>query len=857
MAPFGQRPARRRGVVLCLDSPIWGPRPGPGQFPRHLPVAPLSGTSDISFVTPTAELASSPADAAIEAASTVLLLRPTAAEHDRLRRLVARRLPADPDTVRALLCDIRRKPWTSRLLELCRRDDRGWVRREDAAAAVETVSDPEPADAALLAALRPVLSARLRGFGADPDAVLAAAAAEIFDAGGRVLSAREHETLVRAVADTFALPSDAPFASRALAAEADRRAERKRAESQARTRRRDEVARLRDWERSLVTFDAVPAILGCTAKEALRWIAAELLPVSRRVPDPKAPGGERWEFDPAELRRLRPSLPDWRGDTPLPLPELRKNTSNAAVARVAALDRFAAHFTTARALRRRITLVTGPTNSGKSHRALDRLAGSDSGMALAPLRLLAHEFRESLAARGTPTSLVTGEERLVVPGSRHLAATVEMCPLHNPVDVAVVDEAQMLFDPDRGAAWTAAIMGAPARELFVLGAPDCVPMVRRIAELCGDPLDEITLERKGPLHAASEPVALGELGRGDALIAFSRREVLDLRAALQARGRRVAVVYGALSPEVRRAEAARFNSGEAEILVATDAVGMGLNLDIRRVVFAALSKFDGQGRRALTAQEVKQIGGRAGRFGRHEAGVVAVLAGAGQPAFVRNMLAAPPPPPGELRPLVQPDGDIIRAVADEIGSESLFGVLARIRRAVLRRDDPNYRLADMSQSFAVASAIEGVDGLDLGSRWTYATCPVDERDNGVERLAAWAAEHGAGRPVPPPATGRLPPAERAASDDLERAEKRHKRLVAWRWLSLRFPEAYPAREEAESATARLNDWIELVLRQQARGSAVLRGSRRPVPSRSDRAAAAMPPSSRADAAVGDRRRATA
>ena len=445
------------------------------------------------------------------------------------------------------------------------------------------------------------------------------------------------------------------------------------------------------------------------------------------------------------------------------------------------------------------------------------LSRAESGMALAPLRLLAHEFREALGARGVPCSLSTGEERIPVPGSRHLAATVEMCPLHNPVDVAIVDEAQMLHDPDRGAAWTAAIMGAPARHLFVLGAPDCIPMVRRIAALCDDPVDEITLERKGPLVAADDAVKLAHLQRGDALIAFSRRDVLDLRASLLARGRRVAVVYGALSPEVRRAEAARFNSGDAEILVATDAIGMGLNLNIRRIVFAALRKFDGTMSRDLTAQEVKQIGGRAGRFGMHEAGVVAVLAGAGSPGFVRSMLAAPPAPQAELRPLVQPDADIVRAVAAEIGSDSLFGVLVRIRRAVLRRDDPNYRLSDMGQAFAVASALEGISGLDLTQRWTYAMCPIDERDNGITRLAAWAAEHAAGRPVIPPGIGKLPSPERASREELEKAEKRHKRLVAWRWLALRFPEAYPARQDAENATLRLNAWIEDVLRQQRRG----------------------------------------
>ncbi len=761
----------------------------------------------------------SPAEAAIEAAAVAVALD----EMPRLLRLVARRLPADPDAVRAALCEVRRKGWTARLVDLSQRAGEVWVRREDAAEAAAGLHDPDADEPVLRAGLDRVVLARLRALDADPERALEAALAELFDAGGRVLSASQHATLAGLVAEAFGLPPDAPFVASAIHIEAQRRAERRAAESMARTRRREEVQRLRDWERSLVEFREVPALLGCTTKEALRWVALSRLPVARRVPQKGRADGERWEFDPAELTRLRAELPAWRAEeaaTPAALRGpaiLGGRAANAAVARVAALDRYAAHFATARALQRRITLVTGPTNSGKSHTALDRLSGAASGLALAPLRLLAHEFREALGARGVPASLATGEERIVEPGSRHLAATVEMCPLHNPVEVAIVDEAQMLHDPDRGAAWTAAIMGAPAREVFVLGSPDCAPMVRRIATLCGDPIEEVTLQRKGPLAAASEAVRLGDLGAGDALIAFSRREVLDLRAALQGRGRRVAVVYGALSPEVRRAEAARFNSGDADILIATDAIGMGLNLNIRRVVFAALRKFDGTQSRDLLAHEIKQIGGRAGRYGRHEAGVVAVLAGAGSPSFIRQMLAAPSAEPPDLRPLVQPDADIVRAVADEIGSDSLFGVLARIRRAVLRRDDPNYRLADMSQAFAMATALEGVAGLDLAARWAYAMCPVDERDNGIPRLAAWAAEHGAGRIVPPPSGSRLPPPERASREELERAEKRHKRLVAWRWLSLRFPDAYPERDEAEAVTARLNGWIEAVLRQQRRG----------------------------------------
>ncbi len=748
----------------------------------------------------------SPAQQAVDAAGITI----DRSELPQLLRLVARRLPADADTVRQALCEVRRKGWASRLIDRAQRAGRIWVLRRDAEAAAASIIDPEPDDDALLAALEPVLAARLRGTAETAEAALALIRDELPGGAGRMLSPGQEAALARDLAASFGRSVD--FV-RAAGRDAERRGrEQALTERTARAGRRDELRRQRDWEASLVEFGQVPALLGCDRAEALRMVAENRLPVARTL---IRDGVEHWQFDPASLVRLRATSSNRQSGI-----QTRIRSGNAAVARVAALDRYAAHFRTARALDRRITLVTGPTNSGKSHTALDTLAHAPSGLALAPLRLLAHEFREAIEARGVPCALSTGEERIEVPGSHHLAATVEMCPMHAPMDVAIVDEAQMLHDPDRGAAWTAAIMGAPARHVFVLGAPECTAMVRRIAALCDDPLDEISLERMGPLVAASEPVRLASLGRGDALIAFSRRDVLDLRAALLARGRRVAVVYGALSPEVRRAEAARFNDGDADILVATDAIGMGLNLNIRRIVFSSLRKFDGSESRELTAQEVKQIGGRAGRHGRHETGVVAVLAGAGSPASIRAMLAAPAAMrQAELRPLVQPDADIVRAVAAEIGSDSLFGVLVRIRRAVLRRDDPNYRLADMGQAFAVATALEGVRELGLTERWAYAMCPVDERDHGIPRLAAWAADHAAGRAVPPPPVGTLPPPERATREELERAEKQHRRLVAWRWLALRFPAAYPAREEAEASTSRLNGWIEDVLRQQRRGQA--------------------------------------
>jgi ATP-dependent RNA helicase SUPV3L1/SUV3 len=761
----------------------------------------------------------SPAEAAILAAGFAIESR----EMPALIRRVERRMPADADAVRAALVEVRRRAWIARLNDLANRAGRPWVRRPDNERAAGTIAELEPADVTLLAALETALGHRFRALGSTPEAALEAVTADLAEAGTGTLSPDRHAALAAEVAAAFGLTADdaADFLDRTGAIETRRRREQRDAETAAREKRRAEVQRLRAWERSLVEFRAVPGLLGCSEKEALRWIAEGLLPVARRIPSKG--GREKWEFDPAELALLRPAVDGWRKQAKPSAPAVvgkGSRAGNAAIARVAALDRYAGHFATARALDRRLTLITGPTNSGKSHTALDRLAAAECGMALAPLRLLAHEFREALTTRGVPASLSTGEERLPTPGARHLAATVEMCPFHLPVDVALIDEAQMLGDRDRGAAWTAAIMGAPARNVYILGAPESATLVRRIATLCGDPLEEVSLKRKSPLVAAKAAVPLADLRAGDALVAFSRREVLDLRAELVRRGKRVAVVYGALSPEVRRAEAQRFRDGDAEILVATDAIGMGLNLPIRRVVFSTLRKFDGEGRRELNTQEVKQIGGRAGRYGRFEEGVVSVLAGGGSPEFIRAMLNAPPAAPEDPRPLVQPDADIVAAVAQEIGSDSLFGVLARIKRAVLRADDPNYRLADLGQAMAVASAIDGVAGLSLLERWTYALCPVDERDNGVARLARWAIEHGAGRPVAPPSAGRLPAPERAGREELERAEKTHKRLVAWRWLSLRFPSAYPDRAEAMAETARLDRWIEDVLRQHRKSRLV-------------------------------------
>ncbi len=297
-------------------------------------------------------------------------------------------------------------------------------------------------------------------------------------------------------------------------------------------------------------------------------------------------------------------------------------------------DDYAQSFIQARKLARHHHFYLGPTNSGKTYHALNTLMQAPSGIYLAPLRLLAMEIRDKLMVAGIPCNLITGEEKHIIAGAKHTASTIEMMNPNQIVDVAIIDEIQMLHDPNRGSAWTAALIGAPARQVFVCGSAAVIKPCIQVIEYLNERYQITHLQRMTPLEIEhkticgkrySKPKLKHQLQTGDAVIAFSRKDVLTYSARFRQWGYTVASIYGALSPEVRRTESERFNSGEADILVATDAIGMGLNLPIRRVIFASTHKFDGIASRLLNATEVRQIAGRAGRFGIYPTGYVNVL----------------------------------------------------------------------------------------------------------------------------------------------------------------------------------------------------------------------------------------
>ena len=279
----------------------------------------------------------------------------------------------------------------------------------------------------------------------------------------------------------------------------------------------------------------------------------------------------------------------------------------------------------ARAMRRRFILHLGGTNTGKTYAGFQRLKSAPTGVYLAPLRLLALEAQETLLDAGVDCSLTTGEEEDVREGDTHVAATAEKLDLRARYDVAVIDECQMIADRSRGYAWTRAILGVQAAEVHLCAAPEAKNLLIRLIESCGDSYEVEIHRRQTPLVCMSHAVDFEHIRPGDALISFSKVGVLSAAEDLRRSGREPAIIYGALPYATRRRQMDGFLDGRMEYVVATDAIGMGLNLPIRRVIFMETEKFDGVERRELRPEEIQQIAGRAGRFGMYAKGYVGAM----------------------------------------------------------------------------------------------------------------------------------------------------------------------------------------------------------------------------------------
>lgn len=261
--------------------------------------------------------------------------------------------------------------------------------------------------------------------------------------------------------------------------------------------------------------------------------------------------------------------------------------------------------------RPRLTAVLGPTNTGKTHLAIERMLGHASGMIGFPLRLLAREnYDRIVAIKGRAhVALVTGEEKIIPPGARWFLCTVESMPLDRPVAFIGIDEIQLCADPERGHIFTDRLLHARGGvETMVMGSETIRPLIRKLVPEA----EFITRPRFSELtHTGMRK--LTRLPERSAIVVFSATDVYEIAELMRRQRGGTAVVLGALSPRTRNAQVGLYQSGEVDYLVATDAIGMGLNMDIDHVAFARLTKFDGRGPRRLYATEIAQIAGRAGR----------------------------------------------------------------------------------------------------------------------------------------------------------------------------------------------------------------------------------------------------
>jgi len=472
----------------------------------------------------------------------------------------------------------------------------------------------------------------------------------------------------------------------------------------------------------------------------------------------------------------------------------------------------------ARRLTRRWTALLGPTNSGKTHRSIEAMAAAEHGIYLSPLRLMALENQERIEAMGVPCSLVTGEEEIIREGATHFCCTVEEFARfrHQHWDVVVVDEVQMMADPQRGWAWVDALVSAHTPQLMMTGPALIEPSLRTLCDLCEDKLVVQRTKRLSPVEVARHATTLERLEPGSLLVAFSRKLVLELKGMLESVGKSVSVVYGALSPEVRREQARRFREGEADIMVATDAVGMGLNLPAHTLCFYTDEKFDGIQNRQLKVQEVKQIGGRAGRFGHHDSGEITAL----DPQTlksIRHLFNSPDAPVDLSQFQVRPSIDHLSAISELMGEPSLLRSWLTFNRNI------NYGEAFISVlPDELAEWIELIDDpkIPLWLRWTFACTPIRGGfDSPASQHAQrWIKRVAEGHAISMP--------KLLLGSDLSSLESTLHVVETYLHLARSLPEHFPEHDDGEDARKLLNDAITRELSRQRKPRAARRGGGR-------------------------------
>ncbi|HHD81726.1 MAG TPA: helicase, partial [Campylobacterales bacterium] len=449
----------------------------------------------------------------------------------------------------------------------------------------------------------------------------------------------------------------------------------------------------------------------------------------------------------------------------------------------------------------------GPTNSGKTYQALKILEEADTGYYLAPLRLLALEGYENLKAKNVAVSLITGEEEIIDEESTHISSTIEMMNASVDVDVCVIDEIQMINDRDRGWAWANALIGVPAKKVILTGSADALNAVQELCEYLDEPLTVTHFERKNELKLLSQATPIKRIEKGTAVVAFSRRDVLGLKQQLST-NYEVSVVYGNLSPEVRREEARRFREGKSDILVATDAIAMGLNLPIKTLLFSKDNKFDGLKRRELLPTEVAQISGRAGRYGLQEVGYIGAMDNKTLETITSKFHQ--PLPDINLPFSVMASLDHVMLIGEILETENLSTILNFFAEN-MEFQGP-FVAANIDSMLEIAAIVDEYR-LDLKTRFHLACAPASISSPYIESVFhRYIKEIEANKPViyiPP----RDLPKYAQTNEMMLNAEDRVREISLYLWLSFKFEHLFQETDKAIKARVRLNNYIEASLKQ--------------------------------------------
>ncbi|CAF1507705.1 unnamed protein product [Rotaria magnacalcarata] len=473
----------------------------------------------------------------------------------------------------------------------------------------------------------------------------------------------------------------------------------------------------------------------------------------------------------------------------------------------------------ARAIQRKIIFHAGPTNSGKTYHALQRYMNSESGVYCGPLKLLASEVFYKTNAAGTKCDLVTGEERRFADPegkpANHVACTVEMTNLTTVYEVAVVDEIQMMRDPQRGWAWTRALLGLQAKEIHLCGEKSTIRVVQDLMVTTGDHIEVREYQRLTKLIYQDRALeTFDNVKAGDCFVCFSKNDIFHITRELERRGHQVAVIYGSLPPGTKLLQAQRFNdpNDTCKIMVATDAIGMGLNLSIKRIIFYSLVKpqLNEQGEKekdTVTTSQALQIAGRAGRF-------ASAFPDGEVTTFRRDDLPL-------LKDIVSrhvetikraglhPTAEQIEMFAYHLPKHSLSSLID-IFVVLSQLDDSLFFMCNVEDIKFLADIIEHVP-LPLRARYTFSCAPINKKMPFVcTMFLKYARQFSRSEPTTFDWLAKQidwPFEIPNTIMDLVHLEEVFDCLDLYLWLSFRFPDMFPDKELVRGIQAELDQII--------------------------------------------------